>query len=152
MSQGAPKGNQFWKARSSHGANPKFDGPEPLWEACQEYFEWVDGNPMVEAKVFHSSGIITEATVGKMRAMTISGLCIFIDIDHTTWGDWRANRKDLSLIVTRVEEIIRTQKFEGASADLLNPNIIARDLGLTDKSEVKASMTVNIGDEDADCG
>jgi hypothetical protein len=34
-----------------------------------------------------------------------------------------------------VEEIIRTQKFEGASADLLNPNIIARDLGLADKQD-----------------
>ena len=35
-----------------------------------------------------------------------------------------------------MDEIIRTQKFEGASADLLNPNIIARDLGLADKSEL----------------
>lgn len=34
-----------------------------------------------------------------------------------------------------MEEIIRTQKFEGASADLLNPNIIARDLGLAEKQE-----------------
>lgn len=34
------------------------------------------------------------------------------------------------------EEIIRRQKFEGAAADLFNPNIIARDLGLADKSEL----------------
>ena len=33
-------------------------------------------------------------------------------------------------------EIIRTQKFAGAAADLLNANIIARDLGLADKNEV----------------
>ena len=34
-----------------------------------------------------------------------------------------------------MEQIIRTQKFEGAAAELLNPNIIARDLGLADRSE-----------------
>jgi hypothetical protein len=39
-------------------------------------------------------------------------------------------------VTTRVDEIIRTQKFQGAAADLLNPNIIARDLGLSEKSEI----------------
>ena len=35
-----------------------------------------------------------------------------------------------------MEEIIRQQKFEGAAANLLNANIIARDLGLADKAEI----------------
>jgi hypothetical protein len=64
-----------------------------------------------------------------MRAMTISGLCIFLDISRPTWVEYRA-KEGFSSIVSRVDEIIRTQKFEGASADLLNPSIIARDLGL----------------------
>ena len=38
-------------------------------------------------------------------------------------------------VIREAEEIIRRQKFEGASADLLNANIIARDLGLADKAE-----------------
>ena len=42
----APKGNRFWEARSSHGANPKFKDPSDLWGACVEYFEWVDDNPL----------------------------------------------------------------------------------------------------------
>ena len=128
-------GNQFWKARSTHGANPKFDGPEPLWEACQEYFEWVEANPMKEEKGFAFQGVVTKETFSKMRAMTQGGLCIFLDITQETWGDWRKNRKDLSEVVTRVNEIIRQQKFAGAAADLLNPNIIARDLGLVDKQD-----------------
>ena len=33
-------------------------------------------------------------------------------------------------------QIIYTQKFEGSAAGLLNPNIIARDLGLNDKQEL----------------
>ena len=67
--------------------------------------------------------------------MTLDGLQIFLDIDHTTWGDWRRNRDDLSPVTMRVEQIIRTQKFEGAAANMLNANIIARDLGLADRKE-----------------
>lgn len=128
-------GNQFWKARSSHGANPKFDGPEQLWSACAEYFEWVEDNPLKEEKGFAFQGIVTKETFSKMRAMTIDGLCIFIDIDDSTWREWRKSRKDLSAVIARAERIIRQQKFAGAAADLLNPNIIARDLGLVDKQD-----------------
>ena len=136
----APKGNQFWKARSSHGAKPKFTNPDDLWEACCEYFEWVEDNPLWEDKVTSYQGENTHEPIVKMRAMTVGGLCIFLDITQETWNQWRSTRKDLSEIVTRVDEIIRYQKFTGAAADLLNPNIIARDLGLTDKSETKVEV------------
>lgn len=131
----APVGNQFWKARSSHGRNPIFADPGSLWEACAEYFEWVEMNPLYEDKLTSYQGVNTHEPVAKMRAMTLSGLCIFLDISRQGWSDYRA-REDFSDITSRVEEVIRTQKFEGASADLLNPNIIARDLGLADKSEL----------------
>ena len=129
-------GNRFWEARSSAGPKPKFDGPKPLWSACQEYFVWVDEHPLHEAKAFSYEGKVTVAALPKMRAMTIAGLCIFLDIDEQTWRDWRSGRPDLHGVITRVDAIIRAQKFEGAAADLLNPNIIARDLGLADRSEL----------------
>ncbi|TBG78611.1 DNA-packaging protein [Rhizobium leguminosarum] len=131
----APTGNQFWKARSSHGRAPIFLTPDVLWEACSEYFAWVEENPLWESKPFAFQGVVTVEPMPKMRAMTISGLCIYLDIARSTWDEYRA-KHDFSGIVSRVEEIIRTQKFEGASADLLNPNIIARELGLTEKSDV----------------
>ena len=128
------KGNKFWLARSSHGRNPIFSNPEQLRNACYEYFEWVENNPLYEEKIFHSQGIITKDTVTKMRAMTISGLCIFLDIDRTTWENYR-NNPDFFRITKEVEEIIYNQKFTGAAADLLNSNIIARELGLADKQQ-----------------
>ncbi|GAA0586664.1 DNA-packaging protein [Halomonas salifodinae] len=127
----APKGNQFWKARTKHGRDKLFASAEVLWAACCEYFQWVEKNPLWESKPFHHQGEIVTATVPKMRAMTLDGLCIFLDIDPTTWRDWRS-AEDFSPIVTRVESIIRDQKFSGAAADLLNASIIARDLGLKD--------------------
>jgi len=128
----APKGNQFWKARSSHGRNPIFADSEKLWDCCQEYFEWCEDNPLLEEKIFHNQGEVTRATIAKMRAMTISGLCIFLGICETTWSTYRDN-KDFLVVITRAERVIYAQKFSGAAADLLNANIIARDLGLRDK-------------------
>lgn len=129
-------GNRFWEARSSHGAKPKFDNPDDLWDACTQYFAWVADNPLQEAKAFAFQGVVTQESLPKMRAMSAGALCMFIDISHETWIKWRKERSDLSEVIARVESIIFAQKFEGASADLLNANIISRDLGLADKSEV----------------
>src|SRR5690554_1167920 len=121
-----PKGNQFWKLRSSHGRKPIFSNPEPLWAACCEYFEWVEANPLWEDKLVTYQGEVKHEPVAKMRAMTITGLCLFLDIHFSTWRDY--GRKDgFSEIVSRAEAVIRDQKFAGAAAELLNPNIIARD-------------------------
>lgn len=78
-----------------------------------------------------------------MRAMTIGGLCIFLDINRGTWNAWRAQEDDYSEVIARAEEIIYDQKFSGAAADLLNPNIIARDLGLRDKTDVDHGLQAN---------
>jgi hypothetical protein len=100
-----------------------------------EFFEWIEANPLYEDRLVTFQGAATHEPVAKMRAMTIAGLCTFLDINRSTWDDWRG-RADLSDIISRVEGVMWQQKFSGAAADLLNPNIIARDLGLTDKSEV----------------
>lgn len=132
---GAPKGNQFWLARSSHGRKPIFKNPEQLWNACLEYFQWVEENPLWEAKLTTFQGKSKIEKIPKMRAMTIDGLCIFLDVGTTTWFNYQ-NKKDFMKVISNVEKVIRTQKFTGASCDLLNANIIARDLGLKDKKEL----------------
>jgi len=134
-------GNRFWEARSSHGIAPKFETADDLWSACVEYFEWNAENPLYEMKPFAYQGVVVQEAVAKMRAMTIGGLCLFLDVTEEAWRGWRTRghekfRADLVGVITRAEAIIRKQKFEGASADLLNANIIARDLGLADRSEL----------------
>lgn len=131
----APKGNQFWKAKSSFGRNPLFATGEDLYKACCEYFEWVEKHPLYEVRAFAYQGDVELKEIPKMRAMTIGGLCAFLDCNSSTWYSWR-KVDELSNIVAAVENIIREQKFTGAAADLLNANIIARDLGLTDKGEM----------------
>lgn len=128
----APKNNQFWEARSSHGRNPKFTKPNDLWDACAQYFTWVEENPLKEDIVYQ--GKVTAEGKSLMRAMTISGMCLFLDICEKTWANYR-KREGFLPVVTRAEKIIYNQKFAGAAADLLNANIIARDLGLQDHSK-----------------
>lgn len=128
-------GNRFWEARSSHGRKPIFSSPEQLWDACCQYFDWVDANPLWEIKSYQYQGVPVQDQIPKMRAMTVAALCIHLDISRQTWEDYK-KRSDFIEVTTRAEEIIRTQKFEGAAAEFLNANIIARDLGLADKSEL----------------
>jgi len=141
----APKQNQFWKLRTKHGRDKIFTTPEILWSACVEYFESIAKNPLYETIV--QSGKIYE--LPKMRAMTIEGLCIFLDIDTDTFllycDKENKSYKDFIGVTTRVKEIIRTQKFEGAAAGFLNANIIARDLGLKDASSLEhlGNLTIN---------
>lgn len=131
----APVGNRFWEQRSSHGRSPIFKNPDQMWKSACEYFVWVEDNPLWEDKVTSYQGINTHEPIAKMRAMTIDGLCLFLDISVKTWHDYKA-REDFLQVTSRVESVIRSQKFAGAAADLLNANIIARDLGLVDKQDL----------------
>jgi hypothetical protein len=132
-------GNRWWEARSSHGRNPKFETADDLLSACLEYFEWNECNPLNEAKLTSYQGENKIEPVPKMRAMTLHGLCMFLDISRSLWNQWRETRPDFLEVITQVEDAIFRQKFEGASADLLNPSIIARDLGLADKKDHTSS-------------
>ena len=97
-------------------------------------------------KPFAYQGEVTQEPVAKMRAMTLTGLCLFLDISDDTWRNYRSN-EDLLGVVSRAEKVIYDQKFSGAAADLLNANIIARDLGLAEKKEVKQSVS-DLSDEE----
>ena len=143
----APVGNQFWKARTKHGRDKIFASADLLWEACLEYFQWVEDNPLWETKSYMFQGAPVQDQLPKMRAMTLDGLCLFLDIDDRTWRRWQED-KDFCGITTRAEKVIRSQKFAGAAADMLNANIIARDLGLVDKQEQKQVKAIENMDDD----
>jgi hypothetical protein len=132
----APKGNKFWEARATHGREKTFSNPVAVWESCVEYFAWCHDNPLEEAIVYQGE-LNDDQAKPLMRAMTLEGLFLFLEIDDETWRNYRQAEgyEEYFGIVKRVEYVIRTQKFQGAAAGLLNPNIIARDLGLKEASQ-----------------
>jgi hypothetical protein len=126
----APKGNQYWKLAHDWRKPKKFK-PDELLDKAQEYAEWCERHPLYELKVF---GTGVKMKVPKMRAMTIQGFCLFANMDITTFYEYEKDEA-YSKIITCVRNLFYSQKIEGAAADLLNPNIIARELGLVDKTE-----------------
>jgi hypothetical protein len=138
---GAPKGNKYWQMRKTHGRPKKFETPEELWKECCDFFEWIEANPILEHKSFCYQGEVVRDTIPKIRAMTVDGLTLYLGITKESLGDYR-ERKGYSDVMSIVDAIIRDQKFTGAAADQLNPNIIARDLGLKDKSEADVNTRI----------
>jgi len=136
-------GNKFWLARASSGRNPLFNDPEYLWEMCCEYFTWVNDNPLYEAKAFSFQGESWVESIPKMRAMTLNALCMFLHINLQTWKNYK-EKPDFIVCCELAEQTIRDQKFTGAGAGLLNPMIIARDLGLREITATELSGAVDI--------
>lgn len=131
---GAPKGNQFWKNRTKHGRDKLFESPEILWEEAATYFDWCDEHPLMSTEIYGKDAI--ECKVPKMRAYTWSGLEVYLNVSDLKNYRTQPQYKDFFPVLTRIEQIIFTQKFEGAAAGFLNANIIARDLQLRDNQDI----------------
>lgn len=129
----APSGNHFWELRASHGRDLIFSSPEILWEAAKEYFEATVNRPWIKKDWVGKDGV--EVDRETTPPFTLTSLYLFLDISHQTWNLYR-QREDFVEVVTRIENVIYSQKFEGASVGAYNSNIIARDLGLVDKKEI----------------
>ena len=132
---GAPKGNEFWRLRLKHGRTHSIETPEQLWENFIEYATFLEENPLIE--IDYKGKDADRVEIPKMRPFTKTGFALACGLSAwETISEWKS-RQGFSEIITRIENYIYTQKLEGAASGFLNPNIIARDLGLTDKQENK---------------
>lgn len=129
----APKENEFWKLRQTHGRELEYKTPKELAEKIYAYFQWCDDNPWYKNEAIKGGDLAgTLVKIPTARPYTISGLCIFLGISTNTWRSY-CGKEDFLSITTHANEVIYTQKFEGAAVGAFNANIIARDLGLQDK-------------------
>lgn len=145
----APEGNQFWKLRSKHGRDILFKTPDLLWEAACEYFDWAESNPLIEIDFRGKDA--NEVELPKMRPFTIHGLCRYLDCNTHYFNNFDEEKHEgFSDVITRIREILYEQKFSGAAAGFLNPNIIARDLGLREKTDLNQTMSGTVTFKDAE--
>lgn len=133
----APKGNRFWEKKIKLRESELTTNPDKFWDSACEYFKFCEDNPLTEIVFVGKEGRPEE--VAKMRAMTIQGLCFFLDISDETFFNLEKKPEFLG-IITRIRRVIFTQKFEGAAAGLLNSSIIARELKLAEPVEVKGEI------------
>ncbi|QIG74950.1 terminase small subunit protein [Rhizobium phage RHph_I65] len=131
-------GTKMWECRSKMGPRYLYsgeEGAEQLWNELLSYLEWCEANPLYEGKLISFQGVGTVEEVPKMRIATLGGFCLHLGIAQTTYMDWR-KREDLCNVIANIDAALYEYKIAGASADLLNANIISRLLGLADKTEL----------------
>lgn len=146
---GAPAGNQFWRLRSKHGRDKLFATPALMLEAVEEYFIWCDEHPFEELD--YRGKDATPVILKKMRPYTMQGLTSYLQTNVQYFNEFKqslagkstAEAKDFSAVIAHIEGTIYNQKFSGAAAGFFNANIIARDLGLSDKQEIKQDVNVS---------
>ena len=134
----APKGNEYYLLRSKDGRDTTYT-PETLLEAANEYFNWCLDNPLKESQVVKYKDSYEIIEVPKMRTFSIQGFCNYAEIMKQTFFNYE-KREDFLDVTTRIRGVIENFQFEGAASGFLNPNIIARKLGLADKTELKTSI------------
>jgi len=135
----AEKNNKYWKKAdpSKIGRPARFENPLEYWTAVCKYIEWVEENPMKEEKLFHYQGQISRDEINLMRPYTWEGFYAYLGTPHL---DYYKEKKDFLGIIKHVDNVFRNQKFSGAAVGLFNSNIIARDLGLKEKTENETNL------------
>jgi hypothetical protein len=134
----APKGNSFWKNRSKHGRDKLFESSDLMWKAACEYFQWCDDHPWYKTEAIKSGDFCgSMIDIPTQRPYTLSGLCLYLHCNSAYFRTFKVQlpegEQDFNTVIRNIEDVIYTQKFEGAAVGAFNANIIARDLGLADK-------------------
>lgn len=136
------KGNQYWKHRSKHGRDRIIQDPETLANAADEYFQWCTDNPLYT--IDYRGKDAQEVVFPHPRVFQKGEFARFCHLSE--WRlieDLRAVSDDFSQVITRIEGIIRDQKYMNAVIGVFNSNIVARDLGLKDSTEQTINGNVN---------
>jgi hypothetical protein len=130
---------ELWEIAKGPGQPPCFSSPQEMWDRAVEYFKWCGEHVILEDKIFKTkSGLddkLEHEYIAHKRPMTLAGLHIFLNISEQTWYNYK--KKDEYLGITNsIDRTMYENKFSGASVGQFNANIIARDLGLADKTDL----------------
>lgn len=138
---------------AKHLSPRRFETPSDLWDAAVKYFEWATTNPLkaqhaTKMKVGDGMEEIEYYNLSKKRYMSKTSLCLFLGIDRRNYARTYESGeygKAYKTVCEAIEAIILDDKMSGAAAGLYNANIVARDIGLVDKQEVKQELTNDFG-------
>jgi|GEM_PF-411939 len=123
--------------RAGAGRPPKFETAEELWDVCCEYFEWVENNPMYEAKLMQHKSETWWEYIPKKRPMSQQGLCRFLEISTVNWWQFKNERsEEFARVADMVENVIYEQQFSGGAVGFFNSQMISKKIGLKEQHEL----------------
>lgn len=133
------KGNQWWRQRAKHGRDRIIQEPQILLESAFEYFEQTDERKWTKKDWVGKDAY--EVQRENETPYTKSGLCVFLGIDSwRTIESLKEVSPDFLQVVKHIENIIYTQKVEGASVGAFNASIVSRELGLAEAHDVNTKV------------
>lgn len=134
----------YWQSRKKLGRPKKIKSPKYLWELACDYFSHVSNNPIVVSFTVNVGEMVGKSFPStRIRPFTWHGFedYLFERGVIVRLDDYKSNKggayAEFSDIITRVGNIIYSQKFEGAAVGLFKENLISRELGLVDKSSTE---------------
>lgn len=138
-------GNQLWKRRKNPGRKRIIETPQELEKIALEYFAHMEENPLYTLETHFYEGEARAVALPKMRAMVLQSFYLFAGIKRQTFFEYEKLGGDWEEVCEWIRNVIYTQKFEGAAADMLNVTIISRDLKLYDSVKNKHDISDNLG-------
>lgn len=124
--------------------------PDLLWAEACDYFQSVDDNPLYKRETIRGGERAGEVIkIEAPRPYTWVGLDehLFMKGIVSVTNQFRhgdtAKQKEYESVVTAIEAVMRRNKFDGAAVGLFNPMIIARELGLMERTH-NESVNINL--------
>lgn len=158
----------YWKEqkKTGPGGRPKkIPDPQTLWEHACDYFQECDELPWV--KVDYKGKFVEKVEIPTTRPYTWGGFDEYLR-SHDVIAkleDYKANRAvvknnvetfpyaEFSEVITRIGNIIRTQKLEGAMVGAFDSRIVSAEIGLAQKVEHSVKKQVfKIGGQEIEIG
>jgi hypothetical protein len=113
--------------------------PEKLWELFKEYVTYERDNPMHKVDYVGKEG--TKVKTPLETPITFEGFENYLedrdvinDLGHYSSNEGGAYTAYLP-IITRIKRNCFVHNYKGASVGLFNANLVARKLGITEKTE-----------------
>lgn len=126
-------GNQLWRIRSTHGRDTIAEDPDKLKDSFIEFAEWSIEHPLEQQDFAGGYAVIRKTP----RPFTIKAFAVFCGASESWWRNFKQSQAvlknpDFLTVIAWIEDVMYTQKFEGAAIGMYKENLISRDLGLRD--------------------
>lgn len=153
----------YWEWRKNTGAPKALKSPEQLWGLACDYFKSVDERPIfIEEQRRSPIRVPKEAwfemsddelkalerpviRMMKARPYTWAGLEAYLfergilkNLSEYR-NNYRGGHTEFAEVCRAIDRTMYAQKFEGAASGIFNHAIIARELGLADRSKIQLS-------------
>jgi hypothetical protein len=122
--------------------------PEMLWDLFKQYVQFEIDNPMYKVEYVGREGKVVRTPLE--TPITFEGFECYLQDQNLIQdlGDYSKNDdgrySDYAPIITRVRNNCYVHNFKGAAIGIFSPNLIARKLGLVDKTESKTQASINV--------